>query len=120
MKSTLYIPSNVEDALRKLRKSLENNGFIVSEEDATFDVKLSKGKVEKIKTWSQFWSRKDHLEDKYPRHYSIVIKGDIRAEEEGAVIDVELIEYHAGRPHSYGGTASIMEYFEKFCKIFQK
>lgn len=120
MKATLHVPLNVEDTVNRVQKFFGDEGFIFSEEEATFDVRIRKGRVEKSKNWSRFWSRKSPLGEKYPPSYSIVVQGEIRTEEEGALIDVELTEYHASRPHSYGGAGSLVKYFEKICEIFKE
>ncbi len=119
MKSTLHVPLSVDEAVKKISESLIGNGFIFSEEDGTYVVRYSGKKAEKTKNWSRFWSRRS-LGDKYPQHYSIVIQGTVREENRGSIIDLEIIEYHAGREHTYGGTMAITEYFEKFCDIFEE
>jgi hypothetical protein len=107
--------------MERIRKFLEQDGFIVSEEEATFMVRYDNGSAEKIKNWSRFWSMKFPLRNGYPPYYFLVIQGEIRAEEKGdSRVDLEIIEYHASREHSYGGASSIVEYFDKFCKIFEQ
>jgi len=117
----LCIPLEVNHVMERVRKFLEQDGFIVSEEEATFIVRYDRSNAEKIKNWSRFWSMKFPLGNNYPPYYSLVIQGEIRAEENGGSrVDLEMIEYHASREHFYGGASSIAEYFDKFCKIFEQ
>jgi len=108
----------VEDTLSRLREFLVNDGFAMSEEDAAFVVKIGEEKVEKVKNWSRFWSRKCPLRGKLD--CALIIQGEIRAEEGGCFLDVELLEFHATRLHTYGGAPSISEYFEKICILFEE
>jgi len=119
MKAELHVPISVQDALEKIHSALTDDKFIFSEEDARYVVTYSNKKCVKTKDLSKFWSKRE-LGDKYPENYSLTIEGTIKAEEEDTVIDLEIIEYHHGREHSYGGTRAINEYFDKFCEIFEQ
>lgn len=100
-----------------MRTFLEKDGFIFVEEDKAFDVYSVDVDIRKVQTRSLFWSHK-HLSEPFPPSYSIVIKGEIRKDDKGSVIETEIIELHGNREHPYGGTKAIDEYFRKLCKIF--
>ena len=117
MKAELHVPMTVQEAVEKIRLYLKNDKFIFSEEDARYIVKYPNKKSIKTKDMSRFWSKRE-LGDKYPETYSLTMEGTLKAEEEGTIIDLEIIEYHHGREHTYGGTRAIEEYFNKFCEIF--
>ena len=117
MKCTLRLPMSVEDTVRRISERLEDDGFIVEEEDATFAVTIRERKAEKVKSGSRFWCRKGPLSR--PDH-AMVIEGEVTMEESGSLVDAELIEYHANRAHAYGGTTSLFEYFDKFLHIFEE
>lgn len=116
IKTKLFLEIGVEEAVKKMRSYLENDGFIFAENDKSYDVYYTKG-IEKVQSWSLFWSKK-RLSDPYKPTFSIVIKGEVKRENEGSVVEAELIEYHHNREHFYGGATAVNEYFNKFCKIF--
>lgn len=118
MNAKLYIPMSVEQALERIDSGLTKDKFIFSEEEATYVVRYSDKKSVKTKNFSKFWSRRD-LGDKYPAYYSIVIEGTLEEEEGGTVINLEIVEYHHSRKHTYGGTRAINEYFNKLCALFE-
>jgi TolB-like protein len=119
LKFKLVVPWKVEDVMNKIHESLENDGFVVSKEEATYVVEINEGKAHKTKNWLRFWSRKGSLDKQHP-DYSLVIRGEITAEGEKSIVNAELIEYHGSRPHTYGGTAWMDKYFDNFCKIFEE
>ena len=118
MKAHIHIPMSVSQALERINTCLIKDKFLFSEEDARYIVHFSEKKAIKKKNYSKFWSRRD-LSDKYPENYSIVIEGIIEEGENDTIINIEIIEYHHGREHYYGGTRAIQEYFNKFCSYFE-
>jgi hypothetical protein len=118
MKAHLHVSMAVPEALERINKYLTKDKFLFSEEDATYFVSFSEKKAIKTKKYSKFWSRRD-LSDKYPENYSIVIEGILEEGENETIINIEIIEYHHGREHYYGGTRAIEEYFDKFCTFFE-
>jgi len=126
VKATFYVDLPVDDVIKKVGDFLIGHEFIFSEEESAYVVRCGNKKIEKSRNWTRFWSRKwlgkcsDHSIAKYPDHYSIVIQGVISQENEESVIELEILEYHASREHIYGGARAIHEYFDKFCKIFEK
>lgn len=118
MNAKLHVPMSVEQALEKIGSALTKDGFIFSEEDAAYVVEYSEKECVKTKNYSRFWARRD-LGDRYPAHYSLVMEGTLEEEEGGTVVSLEIVEYHHGRRHTYGGTRAIEEYFDRFCAIFE-
>ena len=118
MKANLHVPISVPQALERINKHLTQDKFLFSEEDARYEVHFSEKKAIKKKTYSQFWSRRD-LSDKYPENYSLVIEGILEEGENETIINIEIVEYHHGREHYYGGTRAIREYFNKFCSFLE-
>jgi hypothetical protein len=119
MKAEIHVSTTVQETLEKVCSALQDDRFIFSEEDAKFVVEYSDKTCVKTKNFSRFWSRRD-LGDKYPAHFSLVIEGTMESEEGGTVINLDIVEYHHSREHTYGGTRAIGEYFDKFCEIFEK
>ena len=118
MKAELHIPISVEQTLEKINIGLTEEKFLFSEEDAKYIVQYSEKKAITKKIFSKFWSRRD-LSDTYPKNYSIVLEGILEEGEDETIINLEIVEYHHGRDHHYGGSRAIQEYFNKFCSIFE-
>lgn len=118
MKAQLHVPMSLPQTLERINKHLTEDKFLFSEEDAKYIVHFSEKKAIKKKNYSKFWSRRN-LSDKYPENYSIVIEGELEEGENETIINIELVEYHHGREHYYGGTRAIDEYFNKFCSFFE-
>ncbi|MBI2847025.1 MAG: hypothetical protein HYX82_03995, partial [Chloroflexi bacterium] len=112
MKASLHTSLSVQQALERVESGLTKDKFLFTEEEATYVVQYSDNKAVKRKNFSRFWSRRE-LGDKYPVNFSIVMEGTLEEEGKGTVVNVEVIEYHHGRPHTYGGARAIEEYFDK-------
>jgi len=110
------MPTNAEESLERLRTLLTGKGFLFAEEDKTYVIKYVDDKITMILISSQFWSRKDLAEER-PLGYSLVVQGGIKQDDEGSVIELELIEYHANRPHKLGGR-HIDKYLNELARSF--
>ena len=116
MKVEFFTVGSVSDIVKRIQKIMEETGFIFSENDASYSVRYSNGKILKSQTGSKFWARKQ-LEAPHPAHFSIEIDGEVVIEKENSVVKAIFIENHANRPHDYGGSSVIDEYVDIFSKI---
>jgi hypothetical protein len=115
IRAKLLLEIGVEETVRKMRSSLEKDGFIFAENDKSCDVRHTNEGIKEVQNWSLFWSRKQ-LSDPYKPTFSIVIQGEVKKEGESSVVEAELIEYHHNREHFYGGTVAVEEYFDKLVR----
>jgi len=118
MKVEFFTTGSTEEIVERMRNELEERGFIFTENEKSYQVHYSNGRVEKSQTWSKFWARKQ-LEDPYPPSFSIEIDGEVVLEGKKAIVRADFIENHANRPHGAGGSRAIDEYLDLFSEILQ-
>jgi hypothetical protein len=112
MELRAFVPGDVEGVVSKLRKGLEEAGFIFAETDRSYIVAEaeSDGFTQRL-CGSTFWGRKQ-LSDPYPRSHSIEVQGDITLVEDSVRIRVDLCEFHGQRKHSLGGSHALDAFVE--------
>jgi hypothetical protein len=117
MNVEVFVEGSVEKIVDKMRKHLEEKGFLFTENKRSYIIRYPKGKVEKNLSCLNFWARKQ-LEAPFPTHASIEIEGDVLLEGQNTVIRVEFTENHVNRPH-WLWTPVMEEYLNVFSEIFR-
>lgn len=115
MKVDFITSGDIEKTVATVRRAIEENGFVFSENDKSYVVRCTDGQIQKTQTGSRFWARKQ-LQPPYSPLYSIEIEGEIVLDGAGVVIRADFIENHANRRHGAGGSRAIDEYVDYFGK----
>lgn len=116
MKAILRVPINVEEAFKGLSDLLVKDSFTLSEEDRTYVVEYHGVEAEKQISSIRFWSRRA-LGGKYHPSFSLTIEGEVKKDDDGSVIELELIEYHVRRQHAL--KPFLEEYLDKLIRSVQ-
>ena len=121
MRATLYLEGTIEELVEKMRARLEEEGYVFTLSEVSYLVSVEGIRARRRWDWVEFWARKQ-LGGAYPPHFAMEIEGEMRLGEKDrkVLLEVELIEYHANRPHPGAGASALDECFEAFSKIFSQ